>query len=112
MRHRGQELPKRSYFHFHVVKAADCLDRNRSIYEIEQGPKGPYIKTLRKLYLDETLIAGEQLFSLTTPGAESALIASDGLAETILRSGCTGCEFKAPKDIRNYFDNPEIKTFR
>ncbi|MCG7392412.1 hypothetical protein MHY87_05780 [Microvirga sp. ACRRW] len=109
IKHRGQTLTD-THFYFHVYQMVDCFDLVHSTYEMDTGPKGPYISKIRVLHLDESKIGDHPLFHVGTPGAEYNLIVSDALAESLLRSKFIGCGFKLPADIENYFEAPRYKT--
>lgn len=96
--HKGRAI-KETYWILHQVELQDCIDRDKSQYEIHDLDPG-FLSFVRKLVLDETKIDPEvTLFRLKS--YPNLVIIRKDLAEKITKAGFTGISFE---EIENYRD--------
>jgi hypothetical protein len=93
----GTKAIAQGYQRMRILAVQPAMDMQRSLYESEEwvhsesGETSVWIREIEKLVLQEGFRPRTEIFCIE--GRSLAVLATDALAERVLKAGCTGLEF-------------------
>lgn len=102
----GPEVWAQEYCWMNILACYPAIDLQRSVCKIKERTRFTTGETYRVAGSYERMVIRDDI----TPGAElfrvaedlTTVLASDALAERVMRSGCTGIAFEDPATARNF----------
>ncbi len=101
----GEEARSQDYLWMNIIACHKAIDLTRSLYEMgggtvsTTGEKFQYIQSYERMVFRDDIPPGAELFRVAEDLV--TVLASDALAERVMRTGCTGIAFEAPETHRS-----------